>query len=46
VKVFENRILSRIFGPEGKEVMRGWETLCDEEFNNFYSSPNVIRMLK
>jgi hypothetical protein len=44
--VFENRVLRRIFGPRRNEVMGGWRKLHNEELNNLYSSPSIIRMIK
>jgi hypothetical protein len=44
--VFENRVLRRIFGPKRDEVTGGWRKLHNEELHNFYSSPNVIKMVK
>jgi hypothetical protein len=43
---FESRVLKRIFGPKGAEVMEGWRKLLKEEIHNLYSSPNIIRMIK
>jgi hypothetical protein len=40
LRVFENTILRRIFGPEKDEVTREWRKLHSEELHNFYSSPN------
>jgi hypothetical protein len=45
LRVFENRVL-RIFGAKMDEVTGGWRKLHIEELHNFYSSPNVIRMIK
>jgi hypothetical protein len=44
--VFENRVLRRIFGPKRDEVIGGWRKLHNEELNNLYSSPSIIRMIK
>jgi hypothetical protein len=44
--MFENRVLRRIFGPKRDEVTGGWRKLHNEEFQNLYSSPNIIRMIK
>jgi hypothetical protein len=44
--VFENRVLRRIFGPRRDEVTGDWKKLHNEELHNFYSSPNIIRMIK
>jgi hypothetical protein len=45
-RVFENRVLRRIFGPKRDEVTGDWRKLHDEELHNLYSSPNIIRMIK
>ena len=42
LKVFENRVLRRIFGPEWDEVIREWRKLHNEEFNDLYCSPNIF----
>jgi hypothetical protein len=44
--VFENRVLRRIFGPKRDDVTGDWRKLHNEELHNFYSSPNIIRMIK
>jgi hypothetical protein len=46
LKVFENRVLRRIFGPKRDEVTGGWRKLHNEELHNLYSSPSIIRMIK
>jgi hypothetical protein len=46
LRVFENRVLRRIFGPKTDEVTRGWRKLHNEELHNMYSSPSIIRMIK
>jgi hypothetical protein len=46
LRVFENRMLRRIFGPRGDEVIGGWRKLHNEELHNLYSPPSVIRMVK
>jgi hypothetical protein len=46
LRVFENRVLSRIFGPKRNEVIGGWRKLHNEELHNFYSLPSIIRMIK
>jgi hypothetical protein len=43
-RVFENRVLRRIFAPKRDEVIAGWRKLHNEEFHKLYSSPSVIRM--
>jgi hypothetical protein len=44
--VFENRILSGLFGPKRDEVMGNWRKVLIEELHNLYSSPSIIRMIK
>jgi hypothetical protein len=44
--VFENRLLSRIFGPKREEVPEEWRKLHNEELNDLYSSPNIVRVIK
>jgi hypothetical protein len=46
LRVFENRVVRRIFGPKRDEVMGGWRKLHNEELHNLYSSPHLIRMIK
>jgi hypothetical protein len=46
LRVFENRVLRRIFGPKRDEVMGDWRKLLNEEHHNLYSSPSIIRMIK
>jgi hypothetical protein len=46
LRLFENRVLGRIFGPKGDEVIQGWRKLHNEEIHNFYPSPSIIRMIK
>jgi hypothetical protein len=46
LRVFENRLLRRIFGPKGDEVTGGWRKLHNEELHNLYSSPSIIRVIK
>jgi hypothetical protein len=47
LRVFENRVLRRIFGLKRDEVSKGgWRKLHNEELRNFYSSPSIIRMIK
>jgi hypothetical protein len=46
LKVFENKVLRRIFGPKGDEVTGGWRKLHNEENRDLYSSPSIIRMIK
>jgi hypothetical protein len=42
LRVFENRVLRRIFGLRRDEVTGGWRKLHNEELHNLYSSPNII----
>jgi len=46
LKVFENRVLSRIFGPKRDEVTGKWRKLHNEELNDLYSPPNIVRVIK
>ena len=46
LRVFENRVLKRIFGPKREEVTGEWRKLHNEELNNLYSSPNIVRVIK
>jgi hypothetical protein len=44
LKVFENRVLRRIFGLKMDEIIGGWRKLHDEYLHKLYTSPNIIRM--
>jgi hypothetical protein len=46
LRVFENRVLRRIFGPKREEVTGEWRKLHNEELHILYSSPNIIRQIK
>jgi hypothetical protein len=46
LRVFENRVLRKIFGPKKFEVIGGWRNPHGEELYNLYSSPSIIRMIK
>ena len=43
LRVFENRVLRRIFGPKRNEVTGEWRKLHNEELNNLYFSPKFVR---
>ena len=45
LKMFENRMLRRIFGPKREEVIEKWRKLHNEELNVLYSSPNNLRVI-
>ena len=45
-RVFENRMLRRIFGPKRDKVTREWRKLYNEEFNDLYCSLNIVRVIK
>jgi hypothetical protein len=46
LRVFENRVLRRIFGPKMDEVTGKWRKLHNEELRDLYSSPSIIRIIK
>jgi hypothetical protein len=46
LRVFENRVMRRIFGPKRDEVTGEWTKLHNEELHNLYSSPDIIRQVK
>jgi hypothetical protein len=46
LRVFENRVPRRIFGPKRDEGTGGWRELYNEEPHNLYPSPDVIKMIK
>ena len=46
LRVFENRVLRRIFGPKRDEVTGEWRILHNEALNDLYSSPNTARVIK
>jgi hypothetical protein len=45
LRVFENRVLRRIFGLERDEVTGQWRKLHDGELHNLYSPPAIIRQI-
>src|SRR5215510_3538578 len=46
LRVFENRVLRRVFGPKRDEVTGEWRKLHNEELNDLYSSPRIARVVK
>ena len=44
-RVFENRVLRRICGPKRDEVTGNWRKLRNEELNDLYCSPNIVRVI-
>jgi hypothetical protein len=46
LKVFENRVLRKMFGPKRDEVTGKWRKLHIEELNDLYSLPNILRVVK
>jgi len=46
LRVFEKMVLRRIFGPMREEVTGEWRRLHNEELNDLYPSPNIVRVIK
>jgi len=46
LRVYENRVLRRIFGSKRDEVRGEWRKLHNEEINDLYCSPNIVRVIK
>jgi hypothetical protein len=46
LRVFENRVLRRVFGPKRDEVTGEWRKLQNEELSDFYFLPNIVRVVK
>jgi hypothetical protein len=46
LRVFENRVLRRIFGPKRDEMTGEWRKLHNEELRELYSSPSIIKIIK
>jgi hypothetical protein len=46
LRVFENRVLRRVFGPKRDEVTGEWRKLHNEELNDLYSLPSIVRVVK
>jgi hypothetical protein len=45
LRVFENRVLRRVFGSKRDEVAGEWKKLHNEELNDLHPSPNVVRVI-
>jgi hypothetical protein len=45
-RVFDSRLLTKIFGPKRNEVMGGWRQLHNEELYDLYSAPSIITIIK
>jgi len=45
LRVFENRVLRRVFGPKRDEVTEEWRKLHNEELSDLYSLPNIVRVV-
>jgi len=45
LRVFENMVLRRIFGPRRDEITGEWRRVHNEEINGLYSSPNIVRVI-
>ena len=46
LRVFENRVLRKVFGPKREEGTGEWRKLHNEQLNDLYSSPNTLRIIK
>jgi hypothetical protein len=46
LRVFENRVLGRIYGPKTDEILGGWRRVLNEELHNLHSPLSIIRMKK
>jgi len=46
MSLFVNRVLRRVFGPRRDEITGEWRRLHNEELNDLYSSPNIVRVIK
>jgi hypothetical protein len=46
LRLFENRVLRKTFGPKSDEVTGEWRKLHNEEINDLYCSPDIIRVIK
>ena len=45
LRVFENRVLRKIFGPKRDEIKGEWRKLNNEELNDLYCSPNIVLVI-
>jgi len=45
LRMFENMVLRKIFGPKWEDVTGEWTKLYNDELNNLYSSPNIVRVI-
>jgi len=46
LRVFEKRVLRRVFGPKRGEITEEWRKLHNEELRDLYSLPNIVRVVK
>jgi hypothetical protein len=46
LRVFENRVLRKIFGPKRDEIAGEWRKLHNEALNDLYSSHDIVQMIK
>jgi hypothetical protein len=46
LRMFENRVLERIFGPYRNEIIESWRKIQKEQLHNLYTSKNIIRIMK
>jgi hypothetical protein len=46
LRVFENRVLRRIFGPKRDEVTEEWRKIHNKELNDLYCCPSIVRVIK
>jgi hypothetical protein len=46
LRLFENKVLRRVFGPKRDEATGEWTKLHNEELNDLYSLPNIMRVIK
>jgi hypothetical protein len=46
LRVFEKRVLRRVFGPKREEVTGEWRKMHNEELNDVYSLPDIVRVVK